>query len=158
MLPDRLLCGIGIVPRNALDQLSQKLHKLAGSAGSFGFPELGKQAKKLELQTQTWLAANHMDMGMLRVFAVAVAALDGQAQGDSAKKIPLVSQSAPLKTNTLIYVLEDDPDVAEEVSMTLRHFGHQVVHFATIAAAEVEVLRRPPARSRRCTCFPIPNK
>ena len=130
--------------RKALDQLSQKLHKLAGSAGSFGFPELGKQAKKLELQAQTWLAANYMDMGMLRVFAVAVAALDGQAQGDRAKKFPLVSQSAPLKTNTLIYVLEDDPDVAEEVSMTLRHFGHQVVHFATIAAAEVEVLRRPP--------------
>lgn len=130
--------------RDALDGLNQKLHKLAGSAGSFGFPDLGKQAKKLELQTQTWLASGQMDMGMLRVFAVAIAALNGQIQGDSAKKIPLVSQSAPLKTNTLIYVLEDDPAVADEVCMTLRHFGHQVEHFATIAAAEVEVLRRPP--------------
>lgn len=129
---------------DALDQLSQKLHKLAGSAGSFGFPDLGKQAKKLELQAQTWLTTRQLDLGMLRVFAVAVAALDGQAQHDSAKKIPLVSQSAPLKTNTLIYVLEDDPDVAEEVCMTLRHFGHQVVHFSTIAAAEAEVLRTPP--------------
>jgi len=128
----------------ALDQLSQKLHKLAGSAGSFGFPELGKQAKKLELQAQAWLTNDHLDMGLLRVFAVAVAALDGQVQSDSAKQAPLVSQSAPLKSNTLIYVLEDDPDVAEEVCMTLRHFGHQVEHFATIAAAEVEVLRRPP--------------
>lgn len=128
----------------ALNQLSQKLHKLAGSAGSFGFPDLGKQAKKLELQAQAWLATNHLDMGMLRVFAVAIAALDGQVQGDSVKKFPLVLQSAPFKTNTLIYVLEDDPDVAEEVCMTLRHFGHQVEHFATIAAAEGEVLRRPP--------------
>ncbi|MEN0039551.1 MAG: diguanylate cyclase [Cellvibrio sp.] len=130
--------------RNALDQLNQKLHKLAGSAGSFGFPELGKQAKKLELQAQTWLTTNRLDMGLLRIFAVAVAALDGQAQGDSAKKVPVVSQSAPLKTNTLIYVLEDDLDIAEEVCMTLRHFGHQVEHFSTIAAAEIEVLRRPP--------------
>lgn len=130
--------------RPALEQLSQKLHKLAGSAGSFGFPELGKQAKKLELQAQTWLTTNRLDMGLLRIFAVAVAALDGQAQGDNAKKIPVVSQSAPLKTNTLIYVLEDDLDIAEEVCMTLRHFGHQVEHFATIAAAEAEVLRRPP--------------
>lgn len=130
--------------RASLDQLGRKLHKLAGSAGSFGFPELGKQAKKLELQAQAWLAANQLDMGMLRVFAVAISALDGEVTGDTTKKIPLVSQSAPLKTNTLIYVLEDDSDVADEVSMTLRHFGHQVVHFATIAAAEVEVLRRPP--------------
>lgn len=130
--------------RAALDQLNQKLHKLAGSAGSFGFPELGKQAKKLELQAQAWLSTNRLDMGLLRVFAVAVAALNGQARGDSTKKTPIVSQSAPLKTNTLIYVLEDDPDIAEEVCMTLRHFGHQVEHFATIAAAEAEVLRRPP--------------
>lgn len=130
--------------REALTQLNQKLHKLAGSAGSFGFPDLGKQAKKLELQTHTWLASGQMDIGMLRVFAVAIAALNGLVKGDSAKKIPLVSQGAPLKTNTLIYVLEDDPDVADEVCMTLRHFGHQVEHFATIAAAEVEVLRRPP--------------
>ena len=50
-----------------------------------------------------------------------------------------------------IYVLEDDPDVADEVSMTLRHFGHQVVHFATIAAAGVsgdfELSGRPGRQS-----------
>lgn len=130
--------------RHSLDQLSRKLHKLAGSAGSFGFPELGKQAKKLELQAQAWLAANQLDMGMLRVFAVAISALDGEVKGDTSKNMPLVSQSAPPNTNTLIYVLEDDLDVANEVCITLRHFGHQVVHFTTIAAAEVEVLRRPP--------------
>ncbi|HSC68633.1 MAG TPA: diguanylate cyclase [Cellvibrio sp.] len=128
----------------ALDQLSQKLHKLAGSAGSFGFAELGRQAKKLELQALSWLTAAPLDTGMLRLFAVAVAALDGEPQSEGAKPAPMVSQSAPLKTNTLIYVLEDDPDIAAEVCMTLRHFGHQVEHFATIAAAEAEVLRRPP--------------
>lgn len=130
--------------QDALNQLSQKLHRLAGSAGSFGFPELGKQAKKLELQAQTWLAASHVDPGILRVFAVAVATLEGQDQGMGGKKVPVVSKSAPLKTNTLIYVLEDDLDVAEEVCMTLRHFGHQVVHFSSISHAEVEVMRRPP--------------
>jgi diguanylate cyclase (GGDEF)-like protein len=128
----------------ALNQLSQKLHKLAGSAGSFGFPDLGKQAKKLELQAQAWLTSRQLDMGMLRVFSVAVAALDGMVQGDNVKQFPVISHSAPLTTNTLIYVLEDDLDVADEVCMTLRHFGHQVEHFNAIAAAEAAVLRRPP--------------
>jgi diguanylate cyclase (GGDEF)-like protein len=128
----------------ALNQLSQKLHKLAGSAGSFGFPDLGKQAKKLELQAQAWLTSRQLDMGMLRVFSVAVAALDGLVQGDNVKQFPVISHSAPLTTNTLIYVLEDDLDVADEVCMTLRHFGHQVEHFNAIAAAEAAVLRRPP--------------
>ncbi len=129
----------------ALNQLNHRLHKLAGSAGSFGFADLGKQAKKLELQAQEWLANDHLDMGILRVFSVAVAALGGDLQAErNHKPMPLVSQTTPQKTNTLIYVLEDDPDIAEEVCMTLRHFGHQVEHFATIAAAETEVLRRPP--------------
>jgi diguanylate cyclase (GGDEF)-like protein len=129
---------------DALGQLRQRLHKLAGSAGSFGFPELGKQAKKLELQTQIWLDSKQLDLGLMRVFAVAVSALEGLVQSGGTKKIPVVSKLASLKTDTLIYVLEDDQDIADEVCMTLRHFGHQVEHFSTIAAAEAEVLRRPP--------------
>lgn len=128
----------------ALNQLRQRLHKLAGSAGSFGFPELGKQAKKLELQTQVWLDSQQLDMGLVRVFAVAVGALEGLVQGDSGKKAPVVSKPAPRKTDTLIYVLEDDQDIANEVCMTLRHFGHQVEHFSSITTAEAEILRRPP--------------
>lgn len=129
----------------ALTQLNHRLHKLAGSAGSFGFTDLGRQAKKLELQAQEWLNGNDLDQGIVRVFSVAVAALGGDLQADrNHKSIPLVSQNTPQKSNTLIYVLEDDPDIAEEVCMTLRHFGHQVEHFLTVASAETEVLRRPP--------------
>ena len=129
----------------ALAQLNHRLHKLAGSAGSFGFTDLGKQAKKLELQAQEWVAGTPLDMGLLRVFSVAVAALGGDLHAErNNKPMPLVSQTSPQKTNTLIYVLEDDPDIADEVCMTLRHFGHQVEHFSTIASAETEVLRRPP--------------
>lgn len=129
----------------ALAQLNQRLHKLAGSAGSFGFTDLGKQAKKLELQTQEWQLAQSVDAALLPVFNVAIGALGGDLHAErNTKPLPLVSQSAPAKTDTLIYVLEDDPDTAAEVCMTLRHFGHQVEHFATIAAAETEVLRRPP--------------
>lgn len=129
----------------ALAQLNHRLHKLAGSAGSFGFTDLGKQAKKLELQAQEWLAGQSADGGMLRVFSVAVGALGGDLQAErNNKPTPLVSQLAPQKTDTLIYVLEDDPDIAAEVCMTLRHFGHKVLHFATIAEAEHEVLKRAP--------------
>lgn len=36
----------------ALEQLYQRFHRLAGSAGSFGLAELGKLARQLEKQTQ----------------------------------------------------------------------------------------------------------
>lgn len=143
----RALVIAALVPETqsaALLELSQKLHKLAGSAGSFGFPELGKQAKKLELQAQEWLLNDSLDMGLLRVFAVAVAALNSEPQNDNSAPRSAPRASLAAATNTLIYVLEDDLDVANEVCMTLRHFGHQVEHFASLAAAEAEVLRRTP--------------
>ncbi|OZY87768.1 diguanylate cyclase [Cellvibrio mixtus] len=143
----RELVALALVPESqssALVELAQKLHKLAGSAGSFGFPELGKKAKKLELQVQEWLASSNVDTGMLRVFSVAIAALGGESQSAKNGGYPMPSASASGAASSLIYVLEDDPDVANEVCMTLRHFGHQVEHFATIAEAEAEILRRPP--------------
>lgn len=143
----RKLAALALVPAtqsSALQELGQKLHKLAGSAGSFGFPELGKKAKKLELQIQDWLTLEHIDPGMLRVFSVAISALGSESQNNKNTDITRPSSHSGGTVHTLIYVLEDDIDVANEVCMTLRHFGHQVEHFATIATAEREILRRPP--------------
>jgi diguanylate cyclase (GGDEF)-like protein len=143
----RELAALALVPAtqaSALLELAQKLHKLAGSAGSFGFPELGKKAKKLELQVQEWLTMERIDSGMLRVFSVAISALGSESQNNKSTDIALPSSRSGGTTHTLTYVLEDDIDVANEVCMTLRHFGHQVEHFATIAAAAREILRRTP--------------
>lgn len=142
----RELVGQALLPETqqaALQTLGQKLHKLAGSAGSFGFPDLGKQAKKLELQVQEWLSAGKVDTGILRVFAVAVAALNGEPQvaPSPASRVPVIANTA---ASSLIYVLEDDADVAAEICTTLRHFGHEVEHFASIAAAEQVIVQRVP--------------
>ncbi|MFC3115648.1 diguanylate cyclase [Cellvibrio fontiphilus] len=141
------LVALALVPEgqaDALVELAQKLHKLAGSAGSFGFPELGKQAKKLELQVQGWLNSGTLDIGLLRVFSVAINALTGELKPVPAAAPLLPLGSASGATGSLIYVLEDDPDLANELSVTLQHFGHQVEHFSSIAAAETHVLKRPP--------------
>lgn len=128
----------------ALTQLNHKLHKLAGSAGSFGLPDFGKQAKQLELQTHQWLTEKNFDPGKLRVFGVAVAGLEKLLEPSTSKPLPQVSALAPETSSTLIYVLEDDPDVAEEVCASLRHFGHDVQHFDSLQKAERSILQCPP--------------
>ena len=40
-----------------LQDLREQLHKLAGSAGTFGFKDLGHQARLLEQQSQQWLSS-----------------------------------------------------------------------------------------------------
>lgn len=127
-----------------LTQLNHRLHKLAGSAGSFGLHDLGKLSKQLELQTQQWINSQSVDPGQLRLFSVATASLEGLTNSGKPKAVPLVSKNISTKTSNLIYILEDDLDVAEELAITLRHFGHEVEHFHNLAVAEAEILRRPP--------------
>lgn len=45
------------LPPDVLRHLHVQLHKLAGSGGTFGFPELSRQARVLEAQALAWLEA-----------------------------------------------------------------------------------------------------
>lgn len=133
----------GRVP--AMEQFNHKLHKLAGSAGSFGLADFGKKAKTLELEVQTWLAGAEPSAGQLQKFSAAVLGLAQLLEPSETKPAPFVSRNIPQNNgSTLIYVLEDEPAIAQEICESLRHFGHEVQHFNNLALAEEEILRRPP--------------
>ena len=63
--------------RQRLVALHQRLHKLAGSGGTFGLADLSCQAQALEHTVQGWLAADGggIEAGQQLDFAAAVAAL-----------------------------------------------------------------------------------
>lgn len=46
------------VSPDVLRHIHAQLHKLAGSGGTFGFTELSRQARALEVQAQAWLEAD----------------------------------------------------------------------------------------------------
>ncbi len=46
--------GAGVAPA-VLQDVHAQLHRLAGTGGTFGYPELSRQARSLELQAQVWL-------------------------------------------------------------------------------------------------------
>lgn len=49
--------GADALPLPVLREIHAQLHQLAGSGGTLGFDQLSRQARALELQAQTWLAA-----------------------------------------------------------------------------------------------------
>lgn len=55
---DQRLADQGVdVPHALLQEAHDFMHRLAGSGGSFGFPELSRQARDLERLARDWLAA-----------------------------------------------------------------------------------------------------
>lgn len=74
------LCG-GERDRASLEALSQHLHKLAGSGGSFGCAELSAAARVLEQRVKHWLNGDltSLDAASRRALAEDLAALHATA-------------------------------------------------------------------------------
>lgn len=134
------------LPLELLQPLYQELHKLAGSAGSFGFAELSVQSREKEQLVKKWLGGEAPTTAEVAEFVAAVHQLrvliDASAPDDAANVLVAGhSQTVQLADadRHLIYLLEDDLDLAAELQLALTNFGYRVEHYATLDAAEVAV-------------------
>lgn len=128
----------------ALSELKARLHKLAGSAGSFGYAALGQEARRLELALQG-LSDQAPDPQRIAALVHRVTHLgDELVQVSDTRLVPQTSLREQGERHNRLFLLEDDPQVAEEIAESLRHFGHSVSVFAELGAAELAILANPP--------------
>ena len=132
-----------------LQALRNQLHKLAGSAGTFGFKELGDQARLLEQHSQQWLSSLELQRKGLDTFVDDIQAL--ACTSDLAVKvnpapapIELPRSSAPNEGSRLIYILEDEESVGESIRRTLSTFGYQARHFICTTELDQAIARQSP--------------
>lgn len=126
--------------------LKHKFHTLAGSAGTFGLPQLGKLAKNLELQLKDWMAEESApDLAAINSFMtifqqVQYAHQSGhQVMNLTSAKLDLLHDQ-----KALIYVLEDDEETAQHLTLTLATFGYQIQSFTRIAELDQALKTRLP--------------
>lgn len=119
--------------RQRVLDLHERLHRLAGTAGTFGFTALGQRSRLLEQSADSWLQADASDQSLAQ-FVQAVRQLATDAPlGDSANT-PLDQQEAhePPAAHR-IYLLESDPAAGQEMYQTLGNFGYDVLLFQQTA-------------------------
>ena len=133
--------------RANLEDLHLRLHKLAGSGGTFGLSALSEQSRSLELQAKRWLdnPAHKTDMSSRLAFSERVAALDTTLD----KVEPAVSSAlhaAPLESGrtTKIWLVEDDLLLGQELVRLLEPFSYDVRLFTRIQDAETAALSERP--------------
>lgn len=121
--------------RSMILPLKHKFHTLAGSAGTFGLPQLGKLAKNLELQLKDWMAEESApELSEINIFMtifqqVQYAHQSGhQVMNLTSAKVDLLHDQ-----KALIYVLEDDEETAQHLTLTLATFGYQIQSYKRIA-------------------------
>ncbi len=140
----------GCVHREMLVELHADLHKLAGSGGTFGFSELSRQARLLEVTAKAWLddsivpelvqwEAWKTDLLRLRR-ALEVPDVKEEATASMPKPESESEQESPIR----VVLIEDDKAAGAELSKGLSQFGYEVTHYTNFAEAEVTILADPP--------------
>ena len=130
-----------------LRALRDQLHKLAGSAGTFGFAHLGERARELEQQSEHWLDSLQQSRQGLHVFIDNLQQLARQQfQVQTPQEPPAAAAKAakPEADEHWIYILEDESAVGESMRLTLNNFGYHAEHFTSSAALDTAIGRRLP--------------
>lgn len=113
-------------PISAVREIREQTHKLAGSAPSFGFPELGEAARGIERMCDAIFDSdNGLPDADLALLQEKLAALHGfsTAREPSAEKAPQITDSG---LSGHVLVVEDEPTQALFVQVILKKAGFDV--------------------------------
>nr|WP_313403165.1 diguanylate cyclase [Pseudomonas sp.] len=130
-----------------LQTLRDQLHRLAGSAGTFGFTQLGQQARELEQQAERWLDQQQRQQQELEAFVAALQQLGDQSDtnGSHGEQQKTTRPVARTEGDTrLIYILEDEMAVGENMRLTLSNFGYRAAHFRTTSDLDAALQQQLP--------------
>jgi diguanylate cyclase (GGDEF)-like protein len=131
-------------------ELCRQVHNLAGSAGTFGFSTLSEQARSLEKVLVQLQGEYDLDRGKQETITKALLEIDLLVQrGPELIYNTVEPQTGEQVTTTtaeshLVYVIEDDPMIAEEIKTQLRHFDYQVSVFPDSSSAAIAIKKQMP--------------
>ncbi|WP_019594895.1 diguanylate cyclase [Thioalkalivibrio sp. ALM2T] len=119
--------------RDVLAELEQRLHKLAGSGGSFGCPVLSSAARALEQRIGGWLEANEfsLEASARQSLAEDIAALahtiSESPESPAASVLP--ADRAIADEARSIWLVEDNADLGWQLGQQLESFNYRVRWF-----------------------------
>jgi diguanylate cyclase (GGDEF)-like protein len=128
--------------RQLMLDLHERLHRLAGTAGTFGFTALGEQSRLLEHRAERWLEAAKPSGQALSAFVRAVQQMAASEHGASAETQSTAQDSIP--AGCRIYLLESDVNAGREMCQTLGDFGYEVLLFPEISLLQSAVQGQLP--------------
>jgi diguanylate cyclase (GGDEF)-like protein len=147
-----------------LQEFHRLVHGIAGSAGTFGYTQLGEKARLLEQAIKPMVKAG--ESGQTSLLAHLEPSVDALASagsfalpGQSCEYTPppdtgLADGTDYEESECLIYVVEDDTELAREIELQLISFGYGVRLFSDLTDMQAAVRKRPPEAILMDVIFP----
>lgn len=129
-------------------QAEREAHKLAGSAGTFGFAKGSRLAREIEYMFQ---AGESLGQDQAQRLSQLVRAL---RQELAQTVVGLAPTPTPAGESTMLLVVDDDVDLAERLVMEATSRGMRAVAATSLSAAREAVARERPDAVILDLCFP----
>ncbi len=132
--------------RQLMLDLHERLHRLAGTAGTFGFQALGEQSRLLEQRADCWLEAARPSGQALSALIQSIHQLVAAARtGTHDRALEAQPEAhALMPAGCRIYLLENDLEAGQEMCRTLGNFGYEVLLFPQIPLLQTAVQGQLP--------------
>lgn len=131
-----------------LENLHHRLHKLAGSGGTFGLPKLGEQSRALELTVKSWMSGEVLaDNASLGKFIVTVAELSSSLSAPDTSAAPEVADMilpANIEGRNNLWLVDDDVELGLELQRLLKQFGYDIRLFSRLSDVETAAKTEEP--------------
>lgn len=132
-----------------LPQLRQLAHNLAGSAGTFGFPDVSIEARKLEELIKSISLDHGIDGTTSEIIADAIQRIVNYIErGPNQQNKKLIDNKTNFTQSEyehLVYLITEDTSLANEVANQLRYFDYEVGIFSQTAQARTALSSRKPS-------------
>ena len=151
--------------------LHRAVHKLNGSAASFGFKEVSSAARELEAELKSVVEKGCLAQDLLDVpVAMHIEKMRSACSGTSGKgkegandmkvlcedteKQPLDESGQNNQERKIVFLVEDDLTVLESLSLQIGYFGYEVKSFSDLALLRKELQQTEPAAIIMDMVFP----
>jgi diguanylate cyclase (GGDEF)-like protein len=135
----------------AFRTLHRQVHGLTGSGATFGFSMLSEAARTLEIllkeliaEGEAPLSSDRRDEVTLYLNALKESSLKSDQQKPASNAtVPTTSRCDT--ANRVIFLVDDDVQFAESLSLQIGYFGYAIRVFSTLAEAYRTIIQSPPA-------------
>jgi len=123
--------------------LHRDVHSLCGSAGTYGYPELGKAARKLEIILKSLLGNETIPADTQETITSCLAELKTILAREAPKNL-FEANTLTVSDNKLVYIIEQDNALSTELIESLNHAGFSAHAIQDTITLQFAVQESPP--------------
>ncbi|MDP1601891.1 MAG: diguanylate cyclase [Legionella sp.] len=134
---------------NSYDKLTfqnfhRDVHSLCGSAGTYGYTEIGKAARVLEIFLKSLLNADSITIDQQQEIEGLIENIKKVALVAPEKLPVFAAVTGEIPENKLVYIVEQDINLVNKLSEDLKHAGYQAAYIPDLSTLKITVNKSIP--------------